>query len=78
MESIIKFDQHSVRFAYPLVADLQNDVDVIAVLEVIVKADDVLVLERTMYGDLLADLLFLVGLLQLRFGNHFTGKHLTC
>ena len=47
----------------------------VGVLEVVVESDDVLVLQRSVDGDLLADLLFLVGLLQLRFGDHLAGEN---
>ena len=47
----------------------------VVVLEIVVEADDVLVLERAVDGDLLADLLFLVGLLELRFGDNFACEY---
>lgn len=59
---------------YPLLAQLQNDVDVLGVVEEAVELDDVLVVQRLVYGDLLRHLVLLVLLGHLFLGDDLAGE----
>lgn len=62
--------------SYPLAAQFQNNIDVVMVVEESVKADNVLVIQALMNGDLLSHFVPLIALRYYRLWNDLAGVNL--